>query len=601
MISKEPARVTTTAKKVQQDKDTQQSEALLDAVKNIAGDSHAVLQDFYARQSKEMDSIGLNHAFMELTTALMRNPEKLVEAQMQAWNAWMGLWMDTTSKMLGQSNNATVNKSDKRFKHDAWEQNPFFSYIKESYLLTANTIQSVIADVEGVDENSAKKVNFYTKQFIDAFSPTNFLLTNPDVIEATLASRGENLLKGLKNFCEDFDQDTGKLRIKMADQKAFEPGKNVAVSKGKVIFQNELMQLIQYAPATTDVFKRPVLIIPPWINKFYILDLQPKNSLIKWLTEQGHTVFIISWVNPDESLSNKDFQDYVFDGPLAALDAINKAIGEKEVNAIGYCIGGTLLSATLAYMKEKKDKRIASATFFVSLIDFSEPGDLGVFIDELQVSNLEEKMNSKGFHDGKEMAMAFNLLRANDLIWSFYVNNYLMGKEPIAFDLLYWNSDSTRMPAKMHSTYLRKMYLENTFKDPGAFKVGDVAIDVRKIATPAYFISTEDDHIAPWQSTYLGAQLFSGPVRFVLGKSGHIAGIVNHPDAKKYGYYTGPAPDINAEEWHKLAKVSDGSWWPDWQKWIEPYAGEKVAARQPGKGKLKAIEDAPGSYVKVRT
>ncbi|MEX2352906.1 MAG: alpha/beta fold hydrolase, partial [Gammaproteobacteria bacterium] len=377
--------------------------------------------------------------------------------------------------------------------------------------------------------------------------------------------------------------------------------KNVAVSPGKVIFQNELMQLIQYAPTTTEVYKRPVLIIPPWINKFYILDLQPKNSLIKWLTEQGHTVFVISWINPDESLSDKDFQDYVFDGPLTALDAIKKATGEAKVNAIGYCIGGTLLSATLAYMKAKQDKRIVSATFFVSLIDFSEPGDLGVFIDDLQVQNLEEKMNARGFHDGKEMAMAFNLLRSNDLIWSFYVNNYLLGKDPMPFDLLYWNSDSTRMPAKMHSTYLRTMYLENRFKEPGGLTVGDVAIDVSQIDTPSYFISTEDDHIAPWKSTYLGARLFSGPVRFVLGKSGHIAGIVNHPDAKKYGYYTGPAPELDADDWYQQVESHDGSWWPDWNQWVLAYAGEKVPARQPGDGELKPIEDAPGSYVKVRT
>jgi polyhydroxyalkanoate synthase len=456
-------------------------------------------------------------------------------------------------------------------------------------------------NVEGLDEKSAKKAAFYTRQFVDAMSPGNFILTNPEVIEATIRSNGDNLLRGLKNLCHDFDIESGQLRIKMADQDAFEPGRNVAVSPGKVVFQNELMQLIQYSPATQEVFKRPLLIIPPWINKYYILDLQPKNSFVKWLAGQGHTVFVISWVNPDETLSDKDFGDYVFEGPLAAMDAITVATNETHINVVGYCIGGTLLSALLAYMQAKQDKRIVSATFMASLIDFSEPGDLGVFIDELQVSNLEEKMNDRGFHEGRDMALAFNMLRANDLIWSFYINNYLLGKSPVEFDLLYWNSDSTRMPAKMHSTYLRKMYLENRFKDPGGIQVGDVPVDVTSIEIPGYFISTEDDHIAPWKSTYLGARLFSGPVRFVLGKSGHIAGIVNHPDAGKYGYYTGPEPSVSGEEWYSQRVSHDGSWWRDWQDWVLQYTGEMVPARHPGEGGLAVLEDAPGSYVRVKS
>ncbi len=466
--------------------------------------------------------------------------------------------------------------------------------------MTANTIQTLVKDVDGMDEKTARKAAFFTRQFIDAMSPGNFIHTNPEVIEHTLSSNGQNLLNGLKNFCEDFDSDTGQLRIRMADLDAFELGRNVAVSPGKVIYQNRLMQLIQYAPTTKEVNKRPLLIIPPWINKYYILDLQPKNSLVKWLTGQGHTVFMISWVNPDETLRDLDFQDYIFEGPLAALDAIEQATGENEINTIAYCIGGTLLSALLAYMQVKGDQRIKSATFMTTLIDFSDPGDLGVFVDQEQLNHLEEKMNSKGYHDGKDMAMTFNMLRANDLIWSFYINNYLLGKSALEFDLLYWNSDSTRMPAKMHSTYLRKMYLENQFKDPGGIIIGDVPIDLSCITIPCYFISTEDDHIAPWRSTYLGAQLLSGPVRFILGKSGHIAGIINHPDANKYGYYTGPAPEMDAEEWYSQTKLHDGSWWPDWNNWITAYAGGKVPARVPGQGGLEVIEDAPGAYVKVR-
>ena len=581
----------------------EQADALLEAVRHIAGESQTLLQNFMSRQPHQLDALGLQQAYMDLTTALMKNPEKMVELQMQAWNSWMTLWMDTTSKMMGSQDKsgAAKAKPDKRFKHDAWENNPFFDYIKQSYLLTAGTIQSIVNNAEGLDPKTAHKVGFYTKQFIDAMSPSNFLMTNPEVIEQTLQSKGENLLNGMKNFCKDFDADSGKLRISMTNQEAFDLGKNIAVSPGKVIFQNELMQLIQYAPTTTEVYKNPVLIIPPWINKFYILDLQPKNSLIKWLTEQGHTVFVISWVNPDASLGKKDFEDYIFDGPLAALEAIEKATGVKEVNAIGYCIGGTLLSATLAYMKTQKDRRIVSAAFLVTLIDFSDPGDLGVFIDEQQISSLEQQMNERGYHEGREMAMAFNLLRANDLIWSFYVNNYLLGKEPMAFDLLYWNSDSTRMPARMHSTYLRTMYHENRFKEPGGFTVRGIPIDIRQIDTPAYFISTEEDHIAPWKSTYLGARLFSGPVRFVLGKSGHIAGVVNHPAAKKYGYYTGAAPAEDAEQWYEHTEAHEGSWWPDWNNWVAEYAGDKVSAREPGEGKLSAIEDAPGSYVRVKS
>ena len=580
----------------------EQADALLEAVRHIAGESQTLLQNFMSRQPHQLDALGLQQAYMDLTTALMKNPEKMIELQMRAWNSWMTLWMDTTSKMMGSQDKsgAAKAKPDKRFKHDAWENNPFFDYIKQSYLLTAGTIQSIVNNAEGLDPKTAHKVGFYTKQFIDAMSPSNFLMTNPDVIEQTLQSKGENLLNGMKNFCKDFDADSGKLRISMTNQEAFDLGKNIAVSPGKVIFQNELMQLIQYAPTTTEVYKNPVLIIPPWINKFYILDLQPKNSLIEWLTEQGHTVFVISWVNPDASLGKKDFEDYIFDGPLAALEAIEKATGVKEVNAIGYCIGGTLLSATLAYMKTQKDRRIVSAAFLVTLIDFSDPGDLGVFIDEQQISSLEQQMNERGYHEGREMAMAFNLLRANDLIWSFYVNNYLLGKEPMAFDLLYWNSDSTRMPARMHSTYLRTMYHENRFKEPGGFTVRGIPIDIRQIDTPAYFISTEEDHIAPWKSTYLGACLFSGPVRFVLGKSGHIAGVVNHPTAKKYGYYTGAAPAENAEQWYEHTEAHEGSWWPDWNNWVAEYAGDKVSAREPGEGKLSAIEDAPGSYVRVK-
>ncbi len=367
-----------------------------------------------------------------------------------------------------------------------------------------------------------------------------------------------------------------------------------------MVFQNELMQLIQYAPSTETAFKRPLLVIPPWINKYYILDLREKNSFVRWAVEQGHTVFVISWVNPDGRYAGKTFENYMFEGPLAALDAIGQATGENEVNVIGYCLGGTLLGATLAWMAQRNDRRAASATFFASLLDFSIPGELGVFIDDAQVENLERRMRERGYLEGSEMAATFNMLRANDLVWSFVVNNYLLGKDPFPFDLLYWNSDSTRMPAKMHSFYLREMYLANRLKVPGGITLGGVPIDLRKIVIPAYFVSPLEDHFAPWKSTYRGARILSGPTRFVLGGSGHVAGIVNPPSAKKYGYWTAAELPESADEWRAGASRSEGSWWIDWQAWIAGLNGpDRVPARVPGTGALQALEDAPGSYVSV--
>lgn len=579
---------------------------LAETMLEVSAQCNEVMKQFIDGQAEaspeKLDPIGLGQAYMNLSAELMKDPEKLINAQMELWNAYSKIWQSTADSVKGEETEPVVSavKGDYRFKHESWENNPFFSFIKQSYLVTANAIQDIVADVQGMDEKEAQKLRFYTRQYVDALSPTNFASLNPQVLEATLESKGQNLVTGMQNFCNDFDAKTGKLKIKMTDLTAFELGKNVATSPGKVVFQNEMLQLIQYEAQSKEVFKKPLLIIPPWINKFYILDLQEKNSLIKWLSEQGHTVFVVSWKNPDESMRDKDFEDYVLSGALAAVDAIEKATGEKKINAIGYCIGGTLLSATLAYMAANNDKRIASATYFVSLMDFSEPGDIGVFIDEQQIQNLESEMEEKGYLDGAQMATSFNMLRSNDLIWSFYINNYLMGKDPYPFDLLYWNADSTRMPAKMHSTYLRTMYLENRFKEPGGLMINDLPIDLRDIKTPSYFISTEEDHIAPWKSTYLGAKLMSGPVRFVLGKSGHIAGVVNPPSSGKYGYYTATRLADSADKWLESSKAHEGSWWPDWQRWVKKHAGDKVAARVPGDGKLEVIEDAPGTYVRER-
>ncbi len=591
--------------------DTEQAPDPVEVAKifgEVAERSSNVLGDFVKRHANGKgvaftDEFGIARAFMDMWAKLAANPMALAQAQMNMYYDYLRLWQASWLKLIGgkPAPVAEPASGDARFKDEEWQSNFVFDYIKQSYLIAARHIHDAVSGVEGIPEDSKRKVDFFTRQYIDALAPSNFALTNPQVVRETMKSGGTNLVKGLKNLLEDLDEGDGQLKIKMTDAAAFKVGQNVATTPGKVVFQNELLQLIQYQPATDTVYKRPLLIIPPWINKFYILDLREKNSFIRWAVQQGHTVFVVSWVNPDARLADKDFEDYMFEGPLAALAAIEQATGEREVNAIGYCLGGTLLGATLGTMAAKGDSRIKAATFFVALLDFAIPGELGVFIDERQIENLERRMNERGYLEGSEMAQTFNMLRSNDLIWSFVINNYLLGKEPFPFDLLYWNSDSTRMPAKMHSYYLRNMYLKNALKDPGGIRLGGVPIDLRKIKVPAYFISTAEDHIAPWKSTYLGARILGGPVRFVNGGSGHIAGIINPPAANKYCYWTNDALPPTPEAWEAAATRHDGSWWTDWQRWIDAQnAGERVPARIPGEGKLKALEDAPGSYVAVR-
>lgn len=575
----------------------------------VAQRASKLMSDHVKRQMENgiaasQDDMGITQAFMNMMGNMMANPYQLAQTQMNlAWD-YFSLWQHSALRLMGVQGApvAAPNKGDNRFKDAEWEQNFLFDFIKQSYLITSRHINEAVGKVDGLDEISKKKVNFFTRQFIDALSPSNFAVTNPAVLRETINSKGQNLLNGFNNLLRDIEAGEGQLRVKMTDTEAFELGKNVATTPGKVVFQNELIQLLQFNPTTTKQFKRPLLILPPWINKYYILDLRPTNSFIKWATDQGHTVFCVSWVNPDAKLAELGFEDYVRLGSMAALDAVCEQTGEKEVNTIGYCLGGTLLGSTMAYMTAKKDKRIASATFFVALLDFSNPGELGVFIDEEQVASLEKKMEARGYLEGAEMAGTFNMLRSNDLIWSFVVNNYLMGKEPFPFDLLFWNSDSTRMPCKMHSFYLRNMYMNNLLRKPGGITLLDTPIDLSKVKTPSYFISTIDDHIAPWKGTYLGSGALGGPVRFVLGGSGHIAGIVNPPSANKYGYWTNNAktnPE-SPDEWFAGARQHEGSWWTDWQKWITDLNGDKVPARDPAKGKLKVVDDAPGSFVKFR-
>jgi polyhydroxyalkanoate synthase len=572
---------------------------------DVAERSGRIVQDFLRRQSENgaaPDQMHIGRAFLEMTAKLMSNPAGLVQAQLGFWQDYLTLWQNTARRMMGMPQDPVIQASptDRRFKDSEWKDNEVFDFIKQSYLLSARFVQDVVTHVDGLDAATAQKVDFYSRQFVDAMSPSNFLLTNPEVLRRTAETGGENLLRGLSNLLGDLERGRGQLRIRMTDQDAFTVGGNIAATPGKVIYQNRLIQLIQYTPTTETVLKRPLLIVPPWINKFYILDLKPKNSFVRWAVDQGHTVFMISWVNPDETLAEVNFDGYMTEGLFAALDAVERATGERTVNAIGYCLGGTLLASTLAVMAARKDDRIKSATFFVTLLDFEQAGEIKVFIDEEQLAALDQKMHKRGYLEGNDMSVTFNMLRANDLIWSFVVSNYLMGNDPFPFDLLYWNSDSTRMPAAMHSFYLRNMYRENKLREPGGITLDGVPVDLSKIKVPSYFLATREDHIAPWRAAYAGVKLLAGPRRFVLAASGHVAGVVNPPDGGKYSHYVNNEIAPTPDDWSSKATEIAGSWWPDWQRWVSALSKARVPARTPGAGGLEVLEDAPGSYVKVK-
>jgi polyhydroxyalkanoate synthase len=579
--------------------------ALAAQLRNIARQSQVLMRHFVSHQPDAI-KFGMGHRstlgfeFFELMTRMMTDPVVVASAQIDLFYNTLGIWHKTAERMLMLRARDADAPKDKRFKHPEWSENAVFNFVKDSYLVAAESILSAIRDVKGMDEASARKVDFYTRQFVDALSPSNFVATNPEVLTATLASGGQNLLRGLENLLADLERGNGRLAITMTDMKAFRLGENIATTPGKIVYQNELMQLIQYTPSTREVRRRPLLIVPPWINKFYVLDLQPKNSFIKWAVDQGHTVFAISWVNPDEKLAAKGLENYMLEGPLAALDAIESATGERSVNAIGYCLGGTLLASTAAYSAAKGDDRITSATYFATLVDFTEVGDMAVFIDEEQLASLERRMRERGYLEAQDMATAFNMLRANDLIWSFVVSNYLLGKEHIPVDLLFWNSDSTRMPAAMHSFYLRKMYQQNLLAKPGGITLADTPIDLSKVRTPTFILATREDHIAPWKSTYAATRLYSGPIKFVLCDAGHMAGVIS-PPGTKYGHWANDKLPSSPDEWFGGATPNQGSWWPLWDQWVTQLDGGRVPAREPGSGELPIIEDAPGSYVRVRS
>lgn len=541
----------------------------------------------------------------DIAQAWLKNPEALYKKQLELATDYAKIWGNVLERFLDKEDKAPLYSSDprdRRFRDESWQENLIFDFIKQSYLVTGQWMEKLVDAVDAKDPKATGVARFYMRQFIDAMSPSNFAMTNPQVIKETLDSKGQNLVKGMQHLLEDLERSKHSFQVRTTDMDYFKVGENIATTKGKVVFRNDLMELIQYEPLKPKAYETPLLVIPAWINKYYIFDLSPENSFAKWLLEQGHTVFVISWVNPDKSLAHKKFEDYMIEGPLAALDAIEKATGQKQVNAMGYCLGGTLLTCTMAYLEAKKQAdRIKSATCLTTLIDFSEAGEMALLTDEDQLEKLKVTMERTGYFDGREMASIFSALRANDLIWSFVINNYLLGREPFPFDIMFWNADCTRLPAATHSYYLSKMYLENAMVKAGGLELDGVPVDVTKIRTPCYLFATQEDHIAPWLSCYKSTKMIKNNT-FVLGASGHVSGVVNPPVRQKYSYWVNDAKaaSTDAKAWQKQAARHEGSWWNHWQEWIKQHAGKKIDAPKAGGGKLKALADAPGEYVKVK-
>jgi polyhydroxyalkanoate synthase subunit PhaC len=559
-------------------------------------------EDGEVRDQPPNELTELVKTFSAVAEYWMSDQDRAAEVQARIAKAYLDLWGSSMRRLAGEEAPPAIAPSprDKRFADPEWKSNQFFDFVLQLYLLTAQWAQELVKNADGLDPHTRRKAEFYVQQITNAMAPSNFVLTNPEVLRETLASNGVNLVRGMKMLAEDIEAGRGTLRIRQSDPSNLEVGVNMATTPGKVIFQNELMQLIQYEPSTENVLRTPLLIVPPWINKFYILDLKPEKSFIKWCVDQGISVFVISWINPDKSLRAKTWEDYMKQGPLAAMDAIERVTGEMKVHTMGYCVGGTLLATTLAWLADKRRVRVTSATFLAAQVDFSHAGDLLVFVDEDQVSAIERDMQASGVLEGAKMAMAFNMLRSNDLIWSYVVSNYLKGQQPSAFDLLHWNSDATRMPAANHSYYLRNCYLENRLSS-GTMVLDNTLLDLSKVKVPVYNLATREDHIAPADSVLYGSQFFGGPVKYVLSGSGHIAGVVNPPSLGKYQYWTNDnIKDLTLAEWLKGAREHKGSWWPDWREWLQSIEGEQVPARAVGTAELPPLEDAPGSYVRVR-
>lgn len=589
-------------------------DTLSEYLTEVSGKSQEVVREFAARNQDPRrmtgeishDPLNVGEAFQEMLKSLSVDPGTVMQRQFNLWGDYAKLMATMSRRMSGEDVKPAITpaQGDKRFAHAAWDENPMLDFVKQSYLIMAQWLETTISQLDGMDEHEKKKAEFFTRQFIDALAPSNFAMLNPEVVEATLESKGENLLKGLKNLLEDIDRGHGELAIRQADLDHFKLGENVATTPGKVVFQNDIFQLIQYNPSTDEVAKTPMLIVPPWINKFYILDLQPKNSFIKWLVDQGRTVFVMSWVNPPPALKSKTFEDYIKEGLFEALGAVEQATGEQKVDTIGYCIGGTMLSTALSLMAKNGDERVNSATFFTAQADFSEAGDLLLFVDDEQLDAIEKQMDAAGgVLEGRAMATTFNMLRSNDLIWSFVIDNYLKGKDPVKFDLLFWNSDATRMPKQVHLFYLRDFYQHNRLAK-GEMIIDGHALNLAEVSIPIFMQAGETDHIAPHNSVYKTAQLYASGdnenVQYMLAGSGHIAGVVNHPDKHKYHHSINTALPKTLDKWKADAVRKPGSWWPYWIEWLSAVSPGVVTARTPGDGALDIIEDAPGSYVKVR-
>ena len=579
-------------------------------LKEVGGQYQELMQELLARMvpSEAAGSIheDMRKSFEAGAQALMNNPALLWQTQTRLLQDQWLLWQQSMRALAGEqvAPLITPSKNDRRFKDEAWTQDPHYASIMQQYLLFSQMVEELVESLEGMDSAQQRNLAFYARQIVNAMAPTNFLSTNPEVMRRTLETRGQNLVEGLARLREDLENSAEGINVCMTERNAFGIGENVAITPGAVVYENELIQLIQYAPSTEKTFKTPLLIVPPWINKYYILDLRQDNSMVKWMLDQGHTVFLISWRNPGPEQHDITWADYMQMGPISAMDAIERACGEKSVNLVSYCVGGTLAASTVAYLASTRQaRRVKSVTYMATLQDFRDPGDIGVFLNESVLQGLEQTMQLKGYLDGRSMAYTFNLLRENDLFWSFYINNYLKGEMPSAFDLLHWNTDGTNLPAGTHAWYLRHMYLENRLVEPGGIELDGVKIDLRKVSTPSYFVSTKEDHIAKWNSTYYGALLPKGPVTFVLGGSGHIAGIVNPPQKNKYGYWSNDALPESHEAWLENATYNEGSWWPHWQAWMTQNgyadAQKMVPSRKPGQGKLDVIEPAPGRYVKM--
>lgn len=555
-----------------------------------------------------IDPWTIGQAFWKAGEKLSQNPSSALEATRLYYQDYCELchaayrhFTASSSSQSRKEEKAIIfsPRGDRRFKDPSWETNPSFNFLKQSYLLWERWITDVSAHIEGLDDQTAQKVTFYTRQMANSLAPNNYFWANPEVLKKTLETKGLNLLQGISNFLKDLEEGRGTLKISMVEKNAFSVGHNVATTPGKVVFQNSLVQVIQYAPRTSKVYEVPILLIPPCINKFYIFDLRESNSFVRWLLEKGFSVFIISWVNPTtKHLAHKTFEDYVTEGVGAAVEAVSRLTQQPQINALGFCIAGNFLASYAGYCASDQRDPLKSATYLATLFDFSKAGDLQVFIDEPHLAQMEKAIKKRGFFDGEVLSRTFNLLRSNDLIWSFVINNYLMGQDPMAFDLLYWNSDSTNLPAAMYLFYLRKMFLENSLLKPGGLLIKGKPVDLSKVKIPTFILNTREDHIAPWRCGYAGAQTFAGPTRFVLGGSGHVAGIFNHPKSNKYSFWLGDLGQKTADTWLKAAIETRGSWWEEWEKWLSKLSGRKIPARQPGSEKFPPLEEAPGSYVR---